>query len=88
MPLNFFVHDFVTHTQGWLKTADHAVWTPIPGHDGIFLMETEYRIEDGGGTFAGARGTLTNRGIADTTTGLVTLRYQGEICVDDTPPLR
>jgi hypothetical protein len=73
-------HDFVTLAGGSLRTVDSAVWTPIPGHDGLFHMATEYSIEGGTGTWAGATGSLRNAGIADTATGLLTLRYEGEIC--------
>jgi len=73
-------HDFVTRDRGSLRTSDSAVWTPIPGHDGVFHMATDYSIEGGTGTWAGATGSLRNEGIADTVTGLVTLRYEGEIC--------
>ena len=75
-------HDFVTHGRGSLKTVDKAVWTPVPGHEGVFHMATEYRIEGGSGAYAGATGALINDGVADTNTGLVTLRYTGEVCVD------
>lgn len=73
-------HDFVTLAGGSLRTVDSAVWTPIPGHDGLFHMATDYSIEGGTGTWAGATGSLRNAGIADTATGLLTLRYEGEIC--------
>lgn len=73
-------HDFVTRERGSLRTSDSAVWTPIPGHDGVFHMVTDYSIEGGTGNWAGATGSLRNEGIADTVTGLVTLRYEGEIC--------
>lgn len=73
-------HDFVTLERGSLRTADSAVWTPIPGHDGAFFMATSYTIEGGTGTWAGATGSLRNAGIADTATGLLTLHYEGEIC--------
>ena len=75
-------HDFVTDTRGSLKTTDTAVWTPVPGHAGVFHMATEYAVVGGTGGFADAQGTLRNEGIADTNTGLVTLRYDGEICVN------
>ncbi|TCD13819.1 hypothetical protein [Oricola cellulosilytica] len=75
-------HDFVTRSRGTLRTSDTATWTPIPGEDGVFHMMTEYTIQDGAGPLAGATGTLRNDGIADTITGLVTLRYEGELCVD------
>lgn len=76
------VHDFVTHNRGSLRTSDTAVWTPVPGRAGVFHMATEYQIEGGTGAFADATGTLVNDGIADTTTGLVTLRYEGEVCMN------
>lgn len=75
-------HDFVTHGRGSLRTTDTAVWTPIPGREGVFHMATEYTIQGGTGAFDGATGRLINDGVADTTTGLVTLRYAGEVCVD------
>ncbi len=75
-------HDFVTHGRGSLKTSDNAVWTPVPGREGVFHMATEYTIEGGTGAFDGATGSLINDGVADTNTGLVTLRYAGEVCVD------
>lgn len=75
-------HDFVTHGRSSLKTTDTAVWTPVPGQDGVFHMATSYAIEGGTGAFEGATGSLINDGIADTNTGLVTLRYSGEVCTD------
>jgi len=45
-------------------------------------MATEYRIEGGTGAFADATGTLVNDGIANTNTGLVTLRYAGQVCMN------
>lgn len=75
-------HDFVTHARGSLKTTDKAVWTPVPGKSGVFHMATAYTIDGGTGAWAGAHGTLMNDGIADTNTGLVTLRYAGEVCLD------
>ena len=73
-------HDFATHDRGTLKTEDSSVWTPVPGHAGLFHMATDYTIVGGSGQFAGASGHLMNDGIADTNTGLVTLRYDGEVC--------
>lgn len=75
-------HNFVTHGRNSLKTTDAAVWTPVPGQSGVFHMATSYQIEGGTGAFAGATGSLQNDGIADTNTGLVTLRYSGEVCTD------
>jgi hypothetical protein len=75
-------HDFVTFDRGSLKTSDQALWTPVPGASGVFHMVTDYVIEGGTGTFAGATGSLKNDGIADTNTGLVTLRYEGQVCVN------
>lgn len=75
-------HDFVTFDRGSLTTTDSAVWTPVPGHEGVFHMSTTYTITGGSGAYDGATGQLLNDGIADTTTGLVTLRYAGEVCVD------
>lgn len=75
-------HDFVTFDRGSLHTTDAAVWTPIPGREGVFHMSTQYTITGGSGAYAGATGSLVNDGVADTTTGLVTLRYAGEVCVD------
>jgi len=75
-------HDFVTHARGSLKTTDSAVWTPVPGREGVFHMATDYTIQGGTGAFDGATGTLINDGVADTNTGLLTLRYAGEVCVD------
>lgn len=77
-----FAHDFVTFNRGSLKTTDSAVWTPAPGREGVFHMSTTYSITGGTGAFDGAIGQLVNDGVADTTTGLVTLRYAGEVCVD------
>jgi hypothetical protein len=45
-------------------------------------MATNYTIEGGTVVFDGATGALTNNGVADTNTGLVTLRYSGELCTD------
>lgn len=73
-------HDFVTFARGSLKTTDKAVWTPVPGRDGVFHMATTYTIAGGSGVFDGASGELMNDGVADTNTGLVTLRYEGEVC--------
>jgi hypothetical protein len=75
-------HDFVTLDGSSLKTTDSAVWTPVPGHEGLFHMRTAYKITGGTGTYGAASGQLANDGIADTTTGLVTLRYGGQVCVD------
>ena len=75
-------HDFVTFARGSLKTTDTSVWTPIPGREGVFHMATQYTIQGGTGAFEGATGSLVNDGVADTTTGLVTLRYAGEVCTD------
>lgn len=75
-------HDFVTFDRGALRTTDSAVWTPVPGREGVFHMSTTYAITGGSGAYDGATGQLVNDGIADTTTGLVTLRYAGEVCVD------
>lgn len=73
-------HDFVTSNRGSLKTTDSAVWTPVPGREGVFHMSTTYTITGGTGAYDGASGQLVNDGVADTTTGLVTLRYAGEVC--------
>jgi hypothetical protein len=75
-------HDFVTLDGSSLKTQDNAVWTPVPGHEGVFHTRTTYTITGGTGTYAAASGQLVNDGVADTTTGLVTLRYGGQVCVD------
>lgn len=75
-------HDFVTDARSSLKTKDSAVWTPVPGQPGVFHMATNYEIVSGTGAFEGATGNLVNDGVADTTTGLVTLRYSGEICTN------
>jgi hypothetical protein len=75
-------HDFVTLDGSSLKTMDKAVWTPVPGHEGVFHMRTTYTITGGTGTYAAASGELVNEGVAETTTGLVTLRYGGQVCVD------
>ena len=75
-------HDFVTFGRGSLKTTDKAVWTPVPGQDGVFHMATVYTIDGGTGAFNGASGELMNDGVADTNTGLVTLRYAGEVCTN------
>lgn len=75
-------HDFVTFERGSLKTTDKAVWTPVPGKDGVFHMATVYTIDGGTGAFDGASGKLMNDGVADTNTGLVTLRYAGEVCTN------
>lgn len=75
-------HDFVTFNRGSLRTTDSAVWTPVPGRDGVFHMSTTYTITGGSGAYEGATGQLVNDGIADTTTGLVTLRYVGDVCID------
>ena len=73
-------HDFVTENRGSLKTTDEAVWTPVPGREGVFHMATTYTITGGTGSFANVSGSLINDGIADTNSGLVTLRYAGEVC--------
>jgi hypothetical protein len=44
-------------------------------------MSTSYEITGGSGSFAGATGHLINDGVADTNTGQVTLRYEGEVCL-------
>ena len=75
-------HDFVILDGSSLKTLDKAVWTPVPGHEGVFHMSTAYTITGGTGTYEAASGQLVNEGLADTTTGLVTLRYAGQVCVD------
>jgi hypothetical protein len=75
-------HDFVTLDGSSFKTMDKAVWTPVPGHEGVFHMRTAYTITGGTGTYEAVSGQLANDGIADTATGLVTLRYSGQICVD------
>ncbi len=75
-------HDFVTHGRSSLSTSDTAVWTPVPGHQGVFHMATVYKIDGGTGAYSGATGSLINDGVADTNTGLVTLRYSGEVCTD------
>lgn len=75
-------HNFVTFNRGSLTTTDSAVWTPVPGREGVFHMSTTYTITGGTGAYDGATGELVNDGVADTTTGLVTLRYAGEVCVD------
>lgn len=75
-------HDFVTADRSTLQTKDTAVWTPVPGRTGVYHMATDYQITGGTGAYAGATGTLRNEGIADTTTGLVTLRYEGEVCTE------
>lgn len=74
-------HAFVTLDRGTLQTKDTAVWTPIPGLAGVFHMSTSYEITGGSGGFAGATGQLINDGVADTNTGQVTLRYEGEVCL-------
>ena len=75
-------HDFVTFNRGSLTTTDSAIWTPVPGREGVFHMSTNYTITGGTGAYEGATGQLVNDGVADTTTGLVTLRYAGEVCVN------
>ena len=74
-------HAFVTFDRGTLQTKDSATWTPIPGFAGLFHMSTSYEITGGSGSFAGATGHLINDGVADTNTGQVTLRYEGEVCL-------
>ena len=74
-------HAFVTFDRGTLQTKDTATWTPIPGLAGLFHMSTNYEIIGGSGSFAGATGHLMNDGVADTNTGQVTLRYEGEVCL-------
>jgi|GEM_PF-1977094 len=74
-------HAFVTFDRGTLQTNDTAVWTPIPGLAGVFYMSTSYEITGGSGGFAGATGHLMNDGVADTNSGQVTLRYEGEVCL-------
>ena len=54
----------------------------LPGQKGVFHMATNYKLEGGIGVFDGATGALTNDGVADSHTGLVTLRYSGEVCTD------
>ena len=73
-------HDFVTDDQALLKTNDKAIWTPVPGNAGVFHMATSYEIVGGSGKYDGASGSLQNNGTADTNTGLLTLRYSGQVC--------
>lgn len=73
-------HDFVTNDHASLKTNDKAVWTPVPDHPGVFYMTTSYEIVGGTGKYDGATGSLQNSGTADTNTGLLTLRYSGQVC--------
>lgn len=73
-------HDFVTNDRNTLKTTDTAVWTPVPGRAGVFHMATQYEIVGGSGDYENASGSLQNEGIADTNSGLLTLRYSGEVC--------
>ncbi|MBA2669779.1 MAG: hypothetical protein H0U67_05350 [Gemmatimonadetes bacterium] len=73
-------HDFVTTDGGVLTTEDVATWHPVPTREGAFLMSTDYTITGGTGRWEGASGTLSNEGVADTESGLLTLRYRGDVC--------
>lgn len=73
-------HDFVTDDRSSLTTKDVVIWTPVPGNDGVFRMQTTYTIVSGTGRFADAHGTFNNHGEVVAGEGLVTLSYGGEIC--------
>lgn len=73
-------HDFVTDDRSSLTTKDVVIWTPVPGHEGVFRMQTTYTIVSGTGRFAEAHGSFTNHGEVVAGEGLVTLSYGGEIC--------
>lgn len=73
-------HDFVTDDRSSLTTKDVVIWTPVPGHEGVFRMQTTYTIVSGTGRFAEAHGSFANHGEVAADEGLVTLSYGGEIC--------
>jgi hypothetical protein len=73
-------HAFVTESRDTLQTTDTAVWIPIPEKPGIYHMSTQYKVAGGTGRFAEAKGTFENHGEVDTSRGLVTLSYGGQIC--------
>lgn len=73
-------HDFVTDDRSSLTTKDEVIWTPVPGHEGVFRMQTTYTIVSGTGRFAEAHGSFSNHGEVVAGKGLVTLTYGGEIC--------
>lgn len=73
-------HDFVTDDRSSLTTNDVVIWTPVPGQEGVFRMQTTYTIVSGTGRFTGAHGSFQNHGEVVAGKGLVTLSYGGEIC--------
>ncbi len=73
-------HDFVTDDRSSLTTNDVVTWTPVPGHEGVFRMQTTYTVVSGTGRFAEAHGSFQNHGEVVASKGLVTLTYFGEIC--------
>lgn len=73
-------HDFVTDDRSLLTTEDVVIWTPVPGHEGVFRMQTIYTVVSGSGRFADAHGSFQNHGEVVAGEGLVTLSYGGEIC--------
>jgi len=73
-------HDFVLDDRSSIKTEDEVIWTPVPGQDGVFHVQTTYTIVGGTGRFADAHGSFNNHGEAATGEGLVSLTYYGEIC--------
>jgi len=73
-------HNFVTEEGFLLRTQDTAVLTPVEGLPGVFQQSTRYEIVGGTGRFARATGRFINHGETDLNRGLLTLRYEGEIC--------
>lgn len=70
---------FVTHEGFVLETSDKAVLTPV-GAAGVYQQNTRYTVSGGSGRFEHASGTFTSHGETDLNRGLVTSRYEGEIC--------
>jgi hypothetical protein len=75
-------HLFVTEGGDTLQTVDVGTLTPVSGMPGVFRMAVSYTITGGSGKFTGATGTLANHGEADLTSGQLTLRYKGTVCVN------
>jgi hypothetical protein len=73
-------HDFVTDEGFLLSTQDRAKLIPVPGLANVFQQSTTYDIQSGTGRFANASGKFINHGETDLKRGLLTLRYEGQIC--------
>lgn len=70
---------FLTHEGFVLETSDKAVLTPA-GAPGVYQQNTRYSVSGGSGRFEHASGVFTSHGETDLNRGLVTSRYEGEIC--------